>query len=523
MCEDAVSEHFFSHVIPHEHRALSKAASSSSSRFYDEEDEEPSSKLTFRNELACSLKIAVPLALANLLERVTLWVTLALVGQHDGAAMLGPASLASSVNNVLGTSVQIGLSLAVQTLASQANGAGELKALSLRCARLRLPYSGSSGDGAAHAWSHLARARAPCRLCAAASYYALTILPVSALTGMQRAMTSWLASMQLARPLLWINIVIVPLHALLAFLLVYFTPLGYLGAGLSMSIQCALRCAITYAFISRSARTAGAWRGFHLKEAFSGWGSYLRIALPGVLFLAEFWVGEFLVFTAALLPQPEAGLSALAIYQLTNSTCYQPPSGLRIAVSSRVGNALGAGRPLAARRALRASLLLVTLWIGVPSVILLGFPEAWAHVFTDDTAVVDLLCRLVGWLVLYVGLDALLAVFAGALTGCGRQGLGGRLAILSYVAIGAPTALALAFQTPMATVGLAAGHTLGKLIMTIVTGIAIARTNWKGESDAALKRVRRSHPGAQWAARGTGSRRSSAASNAIGDRAHERR
>ena len=470
------------------------AASSSSSRFYDEEDEEPSSKLTFRNELACSLKIAVPLALANLLERVTLWVTLALVGQHDGAAMLGPASLASSVNNVLGTSVQIGLSLAVQTLASQANGAGDPKALSLALQRalpIAVVFSVPVVTVLLTLGPILHALGRPADVCAAASYYALTILPVSALTGMQRAMTSWLASMQLARPLLWINIVIVPLHALLAFLLVYFTPLGYLGAGLSMSIQCALRCAITYAFISRSARTAGAWRGFHLKEAFSGWGSYLRIALPGVLFLAEFWVGEFLVFTATLLPQPEAGLSALAIYQLTNSTCYQPPSGLRIAVSSRVGNALGAGRPLAARRALRASLLLVTLWIGVPSVILLGFPEAWAHVFTDDTAVVDLLCRLVGWLVLYVGLDALLAVFAGALTGCGRQGLGGRLAILSYVAIGAPTALALAFQTPMATVGLAAGHTLGKLIMTIVTGIAIARTNWKGESDAAIKRVRR--------------------------------
>ena len=44
----------------------------------------------------------------------------------------------------------------------------------------------------------------------------------------------------------------------------------------------------------------------------------LRLALPGVLFLAEFWVGELLVFAAALLPHPAAVLSAFAIYQLTN-------------------------------------------------------------------------------------------------------------------------------------------------------------------------------------------------------------
>ena len=71
-------------------------------------------------------------------------------------------------------------------------------------------------------------------------------------------------------------------------------------------------CAITYAFISRSARTAGAWRGFHLKEAFSGWGSYLRIALLGVLFLAESGAGEFLVFTAASCRSPRPDFSALA-------------------------------------------------------------------------------------------------------------------------------------------------------------------------------------------------------------------
>ena len=89
-----------------------------------------------------------------------------------------------------------------------------------------------------------------------------------------------------------------------------------------------------------------------------------------------------------------------------------------MAVSSRVGNALGGGRPLDARRTCRVALMLVTLWIAVPTIVLLGFPRAWASVFTDDEGVVELLCRLSPWLVLYVALDAWLAIGAGALTGC---------------------------------------------------------------------------------------------------------
>ena len=423
--------------------------------------------------------------------------------------MLGPASLASSVNNVLGTSVQIGLSLAVQTLASQANGAGDPKALSLALQRalpIAVVFSVPVVTVLLTLGPILHALGRPADVCAAASYYALTILPVSALTGMQRAMTSWLASMQLARPLLWINIVIVPLHALLAFLLVYFTPLGYLGAGLSMSIQCALRCAITYAFISRSARTAGAWRGFHLKEAFSGWGSYLRIALPGVLFLAEFWVGEFLVFTAALLPQPEAGLSALAIYQLTNSTCYQPPSGLRIAVSCACTRWERAAR--LQPDALRASLPRHA-WI-MCGVILL--PSRRGHVFTSTPR--SSICSTGSWGARPLRGLMRLAVFAGALTRCGRwarwpprysQLRGDRRANR-----------AARIPTPM-PLGTPAGHTLGRLIMTIV-GIAIARTNWKGESDAAIREsdAFSQEPSGQQEYRQPPP---SAASNAIGDRA----
>jgi Na+-driven multidrug efflux pump len=100
-------------------------------------------------------------------------------------------------------------------------------------------------------------------------------------------MTSWLAAIKITQPVLIINLIIVPLHLLLTLLLTWHTPLGYLGAGVAMSVGSLLRAGATYTYIRTSPKCAHAWHGFSVREACSGWGSYLRLALPGVLFLAE--------------------------------------------------------------------------------------------------------------------------------------------------------------------------------------------------------------------------------------------
>lgn len=437
--------------------------------------------------------MGAPLAIASMLDRSSLWVTTAFIGRHGGAAELGPASLASTVNNVLGTSVNIGLSLAVQTLASQAAGAGDDDALRKALQRsfpVNMLFSLPVMALLLLLKPLLVALGRPPAFASAAAAYGACILPVAPLVGAQRAMTSWLAALKITRPVLLINLALVPVHALLTWVLVEHTPLRYLGAGVAMSLQSFMRAAATYCYICVSPKCAHGWPdGFRMREACSAWAGYLRLALPGVLFLAEFWVGELLVFAAALLPQPAAVLSAFAIYQLTNATCYQPPGGLRVAVGARVGNALGAATPAAAHLAWVCGLLLVGAWLVVPALLLGTLTRPWASFFTDDEAVAALLADLVPWLIVYVSLDALLAINAGALTGCGRQGIGGRLALVSYVAIGLPAALLLAFGTPLGAVGIAMGHTLGKLVMTASTGWAVARTDWRAQSAAAVERI----------------------------------
>ena len=180
--------------------------------------QQPSGLRSFRAECCVLLKMGIPLALANLLDRSSLWVTSAFIGQHGGAAELGPASLASTVNNVLGTSVNIGLSLAVQTLASQAAGAGDAAALRRSLQRaypISLLFSLPVMLLLLCLGPLLRLLGRPPEFANAAAAYGLCILPVATLVGAQRAMTVWLAALQITRPVLLINLVLVPLHALL--------------------------------------------------------------------------------------------------------------------------------------------------------------------------------------------------------------------------------------------------------------------------------------------------------------------
>lgn len=191
---------------------------------------------SMRSEVCTQLGLAVPYAFANLLDRATQWISWSLVG-HLGPDYLGPASTASSVNNVLGTSVTIGMAMAVSTLASQSHGANDMNALnfvlqrsipisfcfSLPCVVLLLmlkPLLLSTGMDAAFALR--------------TGQYAVTIVPVTVFAGIVRCFQVWLAAQGYTRPTLLINLTVLPGHVALCYGLVNHTPLGFLGAGCTL-------------------------------------------------------------------------------------------------------------------------------------------------------------------------------------------------------------------------------------------------------------------------------------------------
>ena len=66
---------------------------------------------------------------------------------------------------------------------------------------------------------------------------------------------------------------------------------------------------------------------------------------------------------------------------------------------------------------------------------------------------------------------------------------GGKLAVLSYVGLSLPLALALGFGASLASVGLMAGHVAGKVVHAMASLVLVGRTRWSDQSDRAIKRV----------------------------------
>lgn len=445
---------------------------------------------SFWLEALVQLRLALPIAGANLLQRLLTWMTWACVG-HLGADFLGPVTLASSVNNVLGTSVVGGLSMGISTLAAQAFGAKDHVALACILQRgILITLLGS----------------APCVLlllvmkplllllhmkddfATRAGVYSHCVLLVTPIMGIQRAVAMWMVSQKVTTPRLVVQALSLPLHAALTWLLTFTMGLGYVGAGFAMSLSTAIQSAILYSFLTCSSTFKESWKGFS-REALRGWGPFMKVAMPGVLMNAEYWVGESLTFAAGFLPESDTCLSALAIYQLTQTTCYQVPSGIRMAVTARIGNQLGAGQPERAALAQQAGLRLVLIWIAIPTVLLLLFTRQWGLIFTTDQEVLRMLATLVYCMLAYSNMDAVLAYYNGVLGACGQQSISGKWAVFGYVCIGFPLAIIFAFFLRWGVIGLVLGHCIGKLCHTLPCIAAVQRIRWREQSAQAIERV----------------------------------
>ena len=412
---------------------------------------------------------------------------------HLGEDIMGPVTLSSSVNNVLGTSVVGGLCMGIATLASQAHGARNDAALSLVLQRAILV--GLIGS-------------LPCVLLLlvmkplllafhmtedfsnVAGRYAFCVILVTPFMGMQRSIGMWLVSQKINMPRLVAVSVAIPLHAAMTVAVMAYSTFRYEGAGVAMTISTALQAGLLYAYICCSSACANSWKGF-TRQAFKDWGPYLAVAIPGVLMNTEYFVGELLTLAATLLPDPDACLSALSIYQLTQTTFYQIPSGIRMAISARVGNQLGAEQPQQAAVSSRAGLRLILIWLCLPAALLSIFTRQWGLMFTNDEDVLRLLETLVWLLLVYSSLDAVLAYYNGVLSACGQQSISGKWAIRGYVFVSFPLAMLLAFVFKWRVHGLCAAHCLGKLCHTLPCMVAVWKIDWNKESARAVERVER--------------------------------
>lgn len=219
--------------------------------------------------------------------------------------------------------------------------------------------------------------------------------------------------------------------------------------------------------------------------SWSNWWPLLRLGLPNLFMMSEWWASEIIIFLSGRLPNPEACVAAMSIYQNTNAMCFMLPVGFQIAANIRVGNELGANNPQIAKKSAWVATLLGTIVSIFCGVLLLVERRKWGYVFTNSDEVVDLLSDLLLVLALYVVADGLQAVLTGVIRGLGKQLLGGPIVVFSYYAVGIPLSCYLCFYKNFGSKGLCIGTAVGTLVHAILYVVIVLFISWETEATVA--------------------------------------
>ncbi|MCA1456073.1 MATE family efflux transporter [Bradyrhizobium sp. BRP22] len=424
------------------------------------------------DELAETLRLALPLALTQLGQIAMMTTDLAFIGRLGDEAVAA-AALAGTVYFVSFT-FGMGLMSAVAPLAAQAFGArdprmvrrslrvGLWAALLITLPLMVLPFCGEQillALGQSATAAQLAQ-----QYLFGLAWGMLPALWFIAIRGFMSAVNR-------PEPVLWITLAAIPANALLVYLLLYgasygaweLPSLGLFGAGVATSI------------VNLGTFLAGLWFAYRRppfrKYQVLGrvwrvdWPLMRQLVIVGAPISMSFLL-EYGLFGAAGLLMGLISTAALAAHQIAlqiAAILFMVPFGIGMAATVRVGHAVGRADASAVKRAgLVATGLGIAFMSAMTLCVILG-RYAIAEIFLGEAA--EATAQLTASLLLvgstFFIADGVQTVAAGALRGMNDTRLPLLFATISYWLIGFTSACLLGFMTTLGAVGIWIGLSAG--------------------------------------------------------------
>ncbi len=127
------------------------------------------------------------------------------------------------------------------------------------------------------------------------------------------------------------------------------------------------------------------------------------------------------------------------------SICFMIPLGLSIAISARVGNSIGKGRPEEARFRGYIGVAISTFFMICTASVLVLFPETISSIYTNDEEVIAIAVQLLAFAAIFQISDGLQVSGFGALRGLKDTKVPMYVNLVAYWVIGIPVAYLLGF------------------------------------------------------------------------------
>ncbi|XP_020221160.1 protein DETOXIFICATION 51 [Cajanus cajan] len=429
-------------------------------------------------------EVAFPTAVTGLILYLRSMVSMMYLGRL-GESSLAAGSLAMAFANISGYSVLSGLSLGMDPLCSQAFGAHRPKLLSLTLHRSIL-FLLLSSIPISLSWLHFSKLllllNQPLHLTKLSQKYLLFLLPDLLTHSFLHPIKLYLRAQNITHPLTLSSLAGTLLHLPFNFLLSKHGVAGIAAASAASTFSI-LIFLLFYIWIT-GVHTA-TWTP-PSRDCFTGWKALLRLAAPSCVSVClEWWWYEVMILLCGLLVDPTATVAAMGVLIQTTSFIYVFPSSLSFAVSTRVGNELGANRATRARISAVLALFLAAVMGFSALLFAVAMRRRWGRMFTSDDGILKLTAAALPILGLCELGNCPQTVACGVLRGTARPNVAANVNLGAFYLIGMPVAVGLAFWLKVGFCGLWLGLLSAQVCCAGLMLYRVGTTDWEYQASRA--------------------------------------
>lgn len=411
-------------------------------------------------------------------------ISMLFLGRLGGLPLAGGA-LAVGFANITGYSILSGLAAGMEPICGQAYGAQRFKLLGLTLQRTILLLLLVSCP-IALLWLNMHKILLLCGqdpdIASAARSYILLSIPDLVAQSFLHPLRIYLRSQSITLPLTYCAAFSILLHIPINYFLVSVLGLGLEGVALAgvwtnFNLISSILCYVAVSGLHRKT-----WAGLSV-EALKGWGPLVNLAVPSCISVClEWWWYEIMILLCGLLVNPRATVASMGILIQTTSLIYIFPSSLSFAVSTRVGNELGAERPGRARAAALAGLGSSFL-VGLAAVAFaVSVRNVWALLFTRDAEILALTAAALPIIGLCELGNCPQTTGCGVLRGTARPKTGANINLGCFYLVGMPVAVALSFKLGYDFTGLWMGLLAAQASCAAAMLFVLLRTDWEEQA-----------------------------------------
>ncbi|XP_061999864.1 protein DETOXIFICATION 35-like [Rosa rugosa] len=411
---------------------------------------------------------------------------------HIGTIELSAISISLSVISTFSYGFLLGMGSALETLAGQAFGAGQIHMLGIYMQRscivllvtcfLLLPFY-------IFATPILKLLGQEDDIADLAGEFTLQIIPQLFSLAINFPAQKFLQAQRKLKVMTWISVVALLIHVGLLFFFIFGLDWGTLGAAVAYNIT---RWGIAIAQVVYIMVWCNeGWTGFSWL-AFKDMWSFVRLSIASAVMLClEIWYFMSMMLLTGNLNDAVLAVSSLSICLNINGWEIMLFVGINVAISVRVSNELGLGRPRAAKYAVYVTVFQSFL-IGILFMILiLLFKDSFSALFTTDKELQQAVAHLAYLLGATMLLNSVQPVISGVAVGGGWQATVAYINLGCYYIFGIPLGYLLSHVADFGVMGLWGGMICGTALQTLLLLFVLYKTNWNKEVEQASTRVQK--------------------------------